>query len=446
MSEEIRRLREEAIGLRDGILAPVLEEVEAHVCRFIGFKTRHEPTAIALYVAHCYVVDSAPMAAYLRVRSAAEESGKTTLLEVLKQLLRGHAINAVSVSPSVVYRLREKIGPIALLLDETDNGLAKRQDDSARDLLSIVNAGYRRSATVYRNEGRSFEPRGFKAFGPAVIAGIGYLEPTTESRCIPIALPRKPRGSLERFIEFLVEPDASAIAEQLEAWATPEIIDQLRSHRPDYPPELRDRHVEVWWNLFSIADLAGGDWPQRAREAALALHVGIEDESTLSAGVLLLSHIRQAFEEDEADRLPTVTLLERLASNEAGPWGRWWGAELNRDGAPRAAAADLARKLRGFERSDGKPIKPGGIRMPDGTTPRGYHRGDFEAAWTAYLAFGSPLATDATHATPLASTVASVASVATPHPNGEDKGSDGCPECGSLWVFGHAEGCSRRMT
>jgi hypothetical protein len=195
----------------------------------------------------------------------------------------------------------------------------------------------------------------------------------------------------------------------------------------------------------AIGGQAGGDWPQRAREAALALHVGIEDESTLSVGVLLLSHIRQAFDEDEADRLPTATLLERLASNEAGPWGRWWGAELNRDGAPRAAAADLARKLRGFERSDGRPIKPGGIRMPDGTTPRGYHREDFEPAWATYLGFGSPLATDATHATPLASPVASVASVATPHPNGEDKGSDGCPECGSLWVFGHGEDCSRRM-
>jgi hypothetical protein len=399
-------------------LGEALDEVEAHVCRFIGFKSQHEPAAITVYVAHCYVVDSAAIAAYLRVRSAAEESGKTTLLEVLAQLLRGHAINAVSVSPSVVYRLREKVGPVALLLDETDNGLAKRQDDSARDLLSIVNAGYRRSATVYRTEGRSFEPRAFKAFGPAVIAGIGYLEPTTESRCIPIALPRKPRGSLERFIGFLVEPAATAIADQLEAWATPEVIDELRSHRPDYPAELRDRHVEVWWNLFSIAAMAGGAWPDRAREAALALHVGTEDESTLSTGVLLLSHIRRAFDEDEADRLPTATLLERLASNEEGPWGGWWGAELNRDGAPRAAAAELARKLRGFEGPDGKPIKPRRIRMPDGMTPRGYHREDFEPAWATYLGFGYPPATDATYATALASPVASVASVATPHPNG----------------------------
>jgi hypothetical protein len=436
-------------------LAPILDQVEDHVCRFIGFRSSHEPVAVALFTAHCYAVESAPMAAYLRVRSAAEESGKTTLLEVEAQLLRGHAINAVSVSPSVVYRLREKVGPVALLLDETDNGLAKRQDDSARDLLSIVNAGYRRSATVYRTEGRSFEPRAFAAFGPAVVAGIGYLEPTTESRCIPIALPRKPRGSLERFIAFLVEPSAIEIAEQLEAWATPEVIDQLRSHTPDYPAELRDRHVEVWWNLFSIADLAGGDWPQRAREAALALHVGNQDESMLSVQVLLIAHIRQAFDEDGIDRLPTVNLLERLASNEQGPWGKWWGAELNRDGPPLAAAADLARKLRGFEGPDG-PIKPRNVRLPDGTIPKGYHREDFEPAWAIYLGdVATQTATPPQTATPLTRDVADVAGVAAPHPNDEedstamvtggwDGGAEICPECDWRWFHGHAEDCSRK--
>jgi hypothetical protein len=255
-------------GLPRETLARLLDDIRSHINSFIGFGSDHASVAVTLWVAHCYVVEAAPMAAYLRVRSAAEESGKSTLLEVLHQLLRSHGINAVSVSPSVVYRLREKVGPVALLLDETDNGLAKRQDDSARDLLAIVNAGYRRSATVYRTEGRSFEPRAFKCFGPDAIAGIGYLEPTTESRCIPTVMPRAPRGSLKRFIGFKVEPAANRLADRLDAWATPEVIDALRDESPSYPPELRDRHVEVWWNLFAIADLAGEEWSQVAREAA----------------------------------------------------------------------------------------------------------------------------------------------------------------------------------
>jgi hypothetical protein len=406
--------------MRDDEVVTLLDDIHSHINRFIGFGSDHASVAVTLWVAHCYVVEAAPMAAYLRVRSAAEESGKSTLLEVLHQLVRAHGINAVSVSPSVVYRLREKVGPVALLLDESDNGLAKRQDDSARDLLAIVNAGYRRSAMVYRSDGRSFEPRGFKAFGPAAIAGIGYLEPTTESRCIPVVLPRKQRGSLERFLGFKVEPAANRIADRLDAWATPEVIDSLRDASPAYPADLRDRHVEVWWNLFAIADLARGGWDGRARSAALALHVGDDDESSYSVGVLLLAHIQRAFVEAEIDRLPTAKLLELLASNEEGPWGKWWGAELNRDGPPRAAAADLARKLKGFPKPDSKPIKRGVIRLPDGTTARGYLREDFEAAWAAYLGFGPPHVTDVTDVTPLASTVTSVTSVTSPHPNGAD--------------------------
>jgi hypothetical protein len=224
----LKLVEDATAGLPRETLAGLLDDIRSHINRFIGFGSDHASVAVTLWVAHCYVVAAAAIAAYLRVRSAAEESGKSTLLEVLHQLLRTLGINAVSVSPSVVYRLREKVGPVALLLDESDNGLAKRQDDSARDLLAIVNAGYRRSATVYRTEGRSFEPRAFKCFGPAAIAGIGYLEPTTESRCIPVVLPRKQRGSLERFLSFKVEPAANRLADRLDAWATPEVIDSLQ--------------------------------------------------------------------------------------------------------------------------------------------------------------------------------------------------------------------------
>ena len=413
-------------------LTDVLHAVERYLCRFVGFGNEHQATAAVLWVVHCYVIASAFIAAYLRIKSAAEESGKTTFLEVLHALLRSHAINAVSVSPSAVFRMRDKVGPVALLLDESDNTLAKRQDEGARDLVAIVNAGYRRSATVLRSEGRSFEPKAFKAFGPAAIAGIGQLEPTTESRCIPIVLSRKPRGSLERWISFLVEADASEIADQLEAWATPEVVDYLTKQSPEYPPQLRDRHVEVWWNLFAIADMAGGPWPQRARDAAVALHIGQDDESTYSLGVLLLAHIKAAFEEAQADRLSTAELLNLLVSNEEGPWAKFWAAEVKRDGAPQGAASDLARKLRGFEKPDGKPIKPHPIKLPDGSVPRGYYREDFESAWGIYLGLGSPPATAATAATALASTVAPVAPVAPPYPNGDvDDAYDWAEELGA---------------
>lgn len=383
----------------DSSLADLLDATERFIRRFVIFTNRHQLVAVVLWVAHVYAIRAAIAAAYLRVKSAAEESGKTTLLEVLELLLGNLAINAVSITPAAVFRVRDKIGPVALLLDEIDNTLRARNDDGARDLLALVNAGYRRSATVYRTVGKEHDAKAFKAFGPAAVAGIGHLHPTTESRCIPIVLDRKTRGEGERWLRHLVEEAGWSLAERLEAWVTDETIDRLRAASPELPEGLRDRHVEVWWSLWAIADEAGGEWPKLARAAALALHLDADQADTMTTGVLLLTHIEAAFEDD--DRLPTRDLLSRLVENEEGPWGKWWGSEVEHSETPRAAAADLARHLRAFG------IKPKVIKLSDGTTARGYAREDFEASWSRY----TPHVTDVTHVTPLASTVTSVTSV-----------------------------------
>ena len=171
---------------------------------------------------------------------------------------------------------------------------------------------------------------------------------------------------------------------------------------------------------------------------AVALHAG-RDQETASLGVLLLGHVRAAFAEATTDRLSTTELLQLLVANEEGPWGRWWGSELGRDGAPRAAAADLAAKLRPFG------VKPRTIRVGDGT-PRGYLLADFAEAFGPYLPRGD--ATPATNATRLASNVASVASVAGGSDNvAQVPVSETCSECGAQsdepGYWGHAMQCPR---
>lgn len=390
-------------------LAALLDDLVRLLQRFVWFPTEAAATACALWVAHVYAIEAAPAAAYLRIKSAAEESGKTTLLEVLAALLRDRAVNSYSASPAAVFRLRDKEGPVALLLDEVDNVLRDRKDDGARDLLALVNAGYRRSATVIRCVGNTYEPRRFSCWGPAAITGIGQLHPTTESRCIPIMLDRKGRQTCERWLPHLVAQEVGRLADRLAAWATESVVRTLGDARPEIPAGLRDRHVEGWWGMWAIADLAGGEWPRRARDSALTLHLGEDPEASMSAGVRLLSDVRDCFNQDGADRLRTRDLLARLVEREGAPWAKWWGREVDaasESAPPRAAASDLARYLRPWAR-------PRVLRMPDGTTPRGYLRADFEDAWERYhpaLSIGG--ATDATDATPLASPVASVASVA----------------------------------
>jgi hypothetical protein len=393
-------------GVERLTLARVLEEVEHFARRFVVFGSDEQAVAVALWVAHVYAVDAASTTPYLRVTSAAPESGKTRLLEVLWLLLGDdRSVSAVSLSPSTVFRARER-RPLAMLIDEVD-ALAKRKDDVARELLAIVNAGYRLGATVLRSvpQGNSYVTKRFPVFGPTALAGLGRLPDTTESRCVPLVLPRKPAGDAEDFMLQIVGPQAAPLREHLGLWASEEVLDKLREARPDLGAlgGLRDRVREVWWPLIAVADLAGGDWPARGRTAAVALH-GERAESETSDQILLLDHIRLAFEEDGGDRLPSRRLLQILVANEEGPWGHYWGAEVEREAAPRSAATELARKLRPFG------IRPRVVRMPDGSTPRGYHREDFEPVWATYL---PPRNTRNTRNAP-ASDVASVASVASP--------------------------------
>ncbi|MDP9235492.1 MAG: DUF3631 domain-containing protein [Actinomycetota bacterium] len=429
-------------------LSAILDSVERFLRRFVSFSSDAQAAAVVLWTAHVYAIDAAPTAAYLRITSAVEESGKTTLLELLEQLLGDHCLNLISATPAFVFRMRDKVGPIALLLDEIDNTLKDRKDEGARDLLALVNGGYRRSAKVGRTTGRDHEGRQFKAFGPAAIAGLGSLHPATESRCIPVVLERKERGAGERFLSFLVEDEARAIASRLTGWASSETLAALKTVRPELPTELRDRHAEAWWSLLAIADRAGGDWPKRARMGALSLHANRDAEDSMSLGVVLLEHIRKVTTEHEVDRVASAQLIRWLVELAEGPWARWWGADVDRHDhgdmhALDKAAASLTGKLKPFRKREGDQVsalKPHVLRLADGSMARGYLLSDFDDAFARHLSLVG--VTGATGVTPLASADTRVTRV-TPGNQGED---GPCPGCGARSAAkgynGHAEGCA----
>ncbi len=70
--------------------------------------------------------------------------------------------------------------------------------------------------------------------------------------------------------------------------------------------------------------------------------------------------------------------------------------------------------LKAYKRSDGERLKPRTIRIGD-ETPKGFHRSDFEQAWSRYLPPPcETAATSATTATHDTTDVAAVADVAAP--------------------------------
>jgi hypothetical protein len=95
-------------------------------------------------------------------------------------------------------------------------------------------------------------------------------------------------------------------------------VGSLRDAEPDLPVD--DREADNWTFLAAIADLAGGDWPARARAACLALTGQAETDT--SAGIRLLADLRAVFgEQDSMHGTDILTALPKRSKRHHGVTG-----------------------------------------------------------------------------------------------------------------------------
>ena len=132
----------------------------------------------------------------------------------------------------------------------------------------------------------------------------------------------------------------------------------LRNAEPASPDALNDRQADAWDPLFAIAEVAGGEWPERARAAAKALcQVDAEEDVEADIKTVLLADIRDIFARlpkddaaheagrvgrpDDGPRIFTKQLLDRAYRSRRTSVGRVGKGEKATDGQRtcRAAAA-----------------------------------------------------------------------------------------------------------
>jgi hypothetical protein len=144
------------------------------------------------------------------------------------------------------------------------------------------------------------------------------------------------------------------------------------------PEGLRNRPADNWRILLSIADACGPAWGELAREAAVALSKGQDEDF----GVMLLSDIRDVFDRrPTVDRLASAVLVADLIEMPHALWSEWRGPRD--DQTPRKLSqGEMARMLSPFG------IRPKTVWAPRrgtrGRSAKGYHRRQFEAAWASY--------------------------------------------------------------
>ena len=145
---------------------------------------------------------------------------------------------------------------------------------------------------------------------------------------------------------------------------------EIASAQPARPEGLNDRAADIWEPLFALADLAGGDWPQKARQAALSLSATAQENNPISS---LLLDIFILFALAPEKRLFTRTLVDDLNARSADrPWSE------ARNGKP-ITDLWLAQQLRPYG------IKPRTIWIGDDHA-KGYVDEDFHDAYRRYLA------------------------------------------------------------
>ena len=359
----------------------LLSDVRTFVLRFVAFPSAWCADAVALWAAHAHMVEHFHTTPRLAALSPEPESGKTRLLEIL-DVLTPKSMLILSPSVAAIFRKLAQ-QQVTLLFDKVDTIFTRRgKDDQSEDLRALLNAGYRRGASIPRCVGPRHEVQDFAVFAAVALAGIGDLPDTITTRSIVIGMRRRSAGEpVEPYRLRTNESEGHKLRDRLADWAA-KVGKSAGDAWPDLPDEVADRRAEAWEPLIAIADLAGGDWPKRARVAAVA-DVAAYRGRAPSLGIRLLSDLRRLF--GDQDAMATIAILEGLNALEESPWCELGGKPLNSRG--------LAMRLKQYGVTS-KNVREGL------SVSKGYAREDLHDAWQRYLG-PHPLgtATSATSAT-----------------------------------------------
>jgi hypothetical protein len=360
--------------------ADLLDDVCAALERFIVWPSIEQVDFVALWVLHTYVFRLFDITPYLDISSASKRSGKSRLLEMLAMMCARPWV-VVGASEASLFRKIDHTHP-TLLVDEVDATFGK-DPQSTEGLRAILNAGYQTGGSVPRCVGGNFTVVDFDVYCPKAFAGIGGLPDTVADRSGHIEMRRRAHHEPkpERLVHKEARQQLLPLATRLEEWGQwVEANGVLNNTKPNLPDVLDDRAYDGCWVLGAIAELAGGEWPERGRTAFVAVMGAKEDTDH---GVLLLGHVAEAFQSrdtpvSEAEKLTSAELLRILVERgDDSPWSGWWGDDIDVSRIRRPAMA-LAKMLRRYG------IKSKDMRVDAGKVVKGYYRADFTDAWRRY--------------------------------------------------------------
>ena len=274
----------------------LLQQISAKISKYIVLR-REAVIATALWTMTAWAHEGTTHSPILAAISVEPDSGKSTLLGVLRFLVPKPFVSVEPTGPSV-YRTVDREHP-TLIIDEADDLFYRKSD-----LRAIVNAGWSRGTRIPR-QGRWYDP-----FCPKILGILGKtkLPRTIASRSIILRMwPKRPDEKAEDFA-YADDPEFSTIRRKLARWAA-DNVRIVKDLKPQ-PPGFNNRVRANWKLLLQIAQHAGGDWPEQACRSAIYLSRAPFEPS---AGVQLLAALRAMFTKNRREITSEQVVQELLA-------------------------------------------------------------------------------------------------------------------------------------
>jgi hypothetical protein len=234
-----------------------------------------------------------------------------------------------------------------------------------------MNSGHTRGDGILRvNKDRDMALEIFGTFTPKCIGMIGRkLPPATLTRCIFVDLYRRTRNEVVEKFHHVDDGELLDLRSRFNRWAK-DNIEELRGAAPPMPEQLENRGGDNWSLQIAIADMAGEDWGERARAAAVKFERAA-DNATAGARLLKDAKVIHSQADSDDTGISSAELIAKLTAAEDSEWKQW------RHGQP-ISPKGVATLLKGYG------IHPEQVRFA-GRQVRGYPWSKFKDAWERYL-------------------------------------------------------------
>lgn len=311
------------VVIENGKAAPVEETeivgaVESFISKYLVLPDR-TALLLALWTVCTYLYDRFDTMPYLGIVSPAKRCGKTRLAEVLGCVAR-NPILTTGITEAALFRLVDQ-GGVTLLLDEAE-ALRDKRSERSQAIISILNAGYRKGAYVYRCVPPKHDLQPFSVFGPKAVIAIGTIPDTVSDRAIVIRMRRRKVGeTVGRYLARRAEADSGTLRESLAMIAQRRGKDIGKVYEM-LPPmsNVSDRDEEILQPLFAVCSVLAPERLKALQESALAMsRAKAEADADDSLPMRLLADINSLME-SVTDDIPSADLVAALKGIEAAPW------------------------------------------------------------------------------------------------------------------------------